>query len=74
MTRHPTTGTYILIAGPQHAFAEVDGRGRVLAGGRLDPRRHRQPESIAIASDRTLLIGDEAAGKAATITGYAWHT
>jgi hypothetical protein len=73
MTRHPTTGTYILIAGPQHAFAEVDGRGRVLAGGRLDPRRHRQPESIAIASDRTLLIGDEAAGKTATITGYTWH-
>jgi hypothetical protein len=73
MVRHPTTGTYILIAGPQHAFAEVDARGRVLAGGRLDPRRHRQPESIAIASDRTLLIGDEAAGKTATITGYAWH-
>ena len=73
MTRHPTTGTYILIAGPQHAFAEVDGRGRVLAGGRLDPERHRQPESIAIASDRTLLIGDEAAGKTATITGYTWH-
>jgi hypothetical protein len=73
MARHPTTATYILIAGPQHAFAEVDGGGRVLAGGRLDPQRHRQPESIAIASDRTLLIGDEAAGKTATITGYAWH-
>lgn len=73
LARHPTTGTYILIAGPQHAFAEVDGRGRVLAGGRLDPQRHRQPESIAIASDRTLLIGDEAAGKTATITGYVWH-
>ena len=71
--RHPTTGTYILVAGPQHAFAEVDGRGSVLAGGRLDPQRHRQPESIAIASDRTLLIGDEADGKTATITGYAWH-
>jgi hypothetical protein len=71
--RHPTTGTYILVAGPQHAFAEVDGRGRVLAGGRLDPKRHRQPESIAIASDRALLIGDEASGKTATITRYAWH-
>jgi hypothetical protein len=73
MARHPRTGTYILIAGPQHAYAEVDDRGRVLGGGRLDPHRHRQPESIAIASDLTLLIGDEAAGKSATITGYAWH-
>jgi hypothetical protein len=73
LARHPTTGTYVLLAGPQHAFAEVDGRGRVLAGGQLDSKRHRQPESIAIASDRMLLIGDEAAGKTATITGYAWH-
>jgi uncharacterized protein YjiK len=73
LVRHPTTGTYLLIAGPQHAYAEVDARGRVLGGGRLDPERHRQPESIAIGADLTLLIGDEAAGKAATITGYAWH-
>jgi hypothetical protein len=73
MVRHPKTGTYILIAGPQHAYAEVDARGHVLAGGRLDPERHRQPESIAIAPDLMLLIGDEAAGKTATITGYAWH-
>jgi hypothetical protein len=51
----------------------VDGHGTVLAGGRLDPERHRQPESIAIAPDLTLLIGDEAAGKHATITSYAWH-
>jgi hypothetical protein len=73
IVRHPKTGTYILIAGPQRAYAEVDAAGRVLAGGRLDPERHRQPESIAIASDLTLLIGDEASGKNATITGYAWH-
>jgi hypothetical protein len=38
-----------------------------------DPGRHPQPESIAIAPDLTLLIGDEAAGKTATIASYAWH-
>jgi hypothetical protein len=73
IVRHPKTGTYILITGPQHTYPEVDAGGRVVAGGRLDPRRHRQPEGIAIASDLTLLIGDEAAGKNATITSYAWH-
>jgi hypothetical protein len=73
MVRHPSTGTYILIASPQHAYAEVDAAGHVLAGGRLDAGRHRQPESLAVAPDLTLLVGDEAAGKTATITGYAWH-
>jgi hypothetical protein len=73
MVRHPRTGTYILLASPQHAYAEVDAGGHVLAGGRLDPGRHRRAESIAIAPDLTLLIGDEAAGKAATITSYAWR-
>jgi hypothetical protein len=73
MVRHPISGTYILLAGPQHAYAEVDGRGRVLGGGHLDAKRHRQPESIAIAPDLSLLIGDEADGKIATITAYAWR-
>ncbi len=43
----------------------------VLGGARLAADRHRQPEGIAIAPDGTPLISDEAAGKTATITGYA---
>ena len=71
LVRHPRTGTYILLAGHQRAIAEVDSTGTVLGGAPLAAGRHRQPEGIAIASDGTLLISDEAAGKAATITGYA---
>jgi hypothetical protein len=70
MVRHPR-GTWILVAGPQHAFAEIDSTGKVLGGGMLAPKRHRQPEGLAIASDRTLLISDEGAGAGGTITGYA---
>ena len=73
LVRHPRTGTYLLLAGPEHAYAEVDAAGRVLGGGRLDPKRHRQPEGIAIAPDLTLLVSDEGAGKDATLTAYAWH-
>ncbi len=73
LTRHPRTGTLLLVAGPQHAFAEVSLRGEVLGGGRLDRRRHRQPEGIAVARDLTLLISDEAAGRDATITAYAYR-
>ena len=73
MVRHPDTGTYLLLSSPQRAIVEVDSTGKVLGGARLAAERHRQPEGIAIAPDKTLLISDEAAGKAATITGYAYR-
>jgi len=73
ITRHPRTGTYLMVAGPQNVYAEVDSTGKVLGGGRLPAERHRQPEGLAIAPDLTLLIGDEAAQGTATITGYAYR-
>lgn len=73
LVRHPRTGTYLMLAGSQRAYAEVDSTGKVLGGGRLSAKRHRQPEGIAIAPDLTLLICDEAAGHRATITGYAYR-
>ncbi len=73
LARHPRTGTYLLLAGPQQAYAEVNAAGDLLAGGRLDKARHRQPEGIAIAPDLTLLISDEAAGHDAAITAYAYR-
>ena len=71
MVRNARTGTLILVAGPQRTYAEIDATGKVLGGGRLVERYHRQPEGIAIAPDQTLLISDEGAGAKATITGYA---
>ena len=62
MVRYPRSGTWILLSGLAHAYAEIDTAGKVLAGGRLKPKRHRQPEGLAIAPDLTLLISDEAAG------------
>jgi hypothetical protein len=73
IARHPRTGSFILLAGPQAVYAEIDVTGRVLGGGSLDRRRHRQPEGVAIAPDLTLLISDEAAGAAASITAYAYR-
>jgi uncharacterized protein YjiK len=73
ITRHPRTGTYLVVAGPQKAYAEIDSTGKVLGGGKLPAQRHRQPEGLAIAPDLTLLISDEAALERATITGYAYR-
>jgi uncharacterized protein YjiK len=71
MVRHPRTGNWILVSGPQRAIAEIDSSGKVLAGGLLAAKRHPQPEGLAITPDLTLLISDEAARGTATITGYA---
>ncbi len=73
ITRHPRSGTYLMLAGSQRLYAEIDSTGKVLGGGKLSAQRHRQPEGIAIAPDLTLLISDEAAGGTATITGYAYR-
>ncbi len=73
LTRHPRTGTYLLVAGPERAFAEVSAAGDVLGGGRLDKARHGQPEGIAVGPDLTLFISDEATRDAAAITAYAYR-
>ena len=73
IVRHPRTGTYILLAGPQHAYAEVSPKGAVLGGGQLPSELHRQPEGIAVGPDLTLYISDEGAGKHATLTAYAYR-
>lgn len=67
----PGGKSFDLIAGPQRTFLELGPDGRVLGGGALDQARHRQPEGLAFAPDGTLLISDEAAGKRATLSGYA---
>jgi hypothetical protein len=73
IVRHPRTGTYLLLAGPQRAYAEVSVSGEVLGGGVLDRSRHAQPEGLAIAPDLSLLVSDEGAGGPASITGYAYR-
>jgi uncharacterized protein YjiK len=73
IARHPRSGTYLMVAGPQRGYAEIDSTGKVLGGGTLPAERHRQPEGIAIAPDLTLVISDEATKGKATITGYAYR-
>jgi uncharacterized protein YjiK len=68
--RDPTTGHWLLVAAGERAVVEIAPDGRVIAGAALSRRGHRQAEGIAIASDRTLLIGDEGAGRRATLTAY----
>jgi hypothetical protein len=73
LVRHPRSGSYIILAGPEHAFIELSRSGAVLGGGRLNRKVHHQPEGLTIGSDLTLFIGDEARGGSASITAYAYR-
>ena len=59
-----------LLAGRQHALAEVEPNGNVVAVTRLSAKRHRQPEGLAIGPAGELIIADEAGGGRATLAIY----
>jgi uncharacterized protein YjiK len=70
IVRDPATGRFLLLAGREKALVELTPDGEVAAVARLRPRLHRQPEGLALAADGSLMIGDEAAGRRATLTVY----
>ena len=68
--RHPVSGNYFVVAARQRAIAEITPGGRVVAAKQFPAERHRQSEGITFASDGTLIIADEGAGKKARLTLY----
>ncbi len=68
--RHPVSGNYFVVAARQRAVAEINPQGTVLAVSALKAGRHRQAEGISFASDHTMVIADEGAGKRATLSFY----
>lgn len=71
LERHPVSGSYFLVAARQHAVAEITPQGQVLAVAELPAGRHPQAEGISFASDNTLIVADEGAGKRARLSFYA---
>ena len=68
--RHPVSGSYFLVAARQRAIAEITPQGQVLAVRELASGRHPQAEGISFASDNTLIVADEGAGKRARLSFY----
>ena len=68
--RHPASGHYFVVAARQRAVAEITSQGTVLAVRRLKAGLHRQAEGVSFATDNTLVIADEGAGKRATLSFY----
>ena len=59
IVRHPDSGSFLVIASHGNAIAEISADGRLIAQRHLSEKIHRQPEGIAIAPDRSLVISDE---------------
>ncbi len=68
--RHPISGNYFIVAARQGAIAEITPGGKVVAAREFPAQWHRQTEGITFASDGTLIVSDEGAGKRARLTLY----
>lgn len=68
--RHPVSGHYFLVAGIQHAIAEVTPEGSLVGVQELSAEWHPQAEGITFGPDQALIISDEGAGKRSHLTLY----
>lgn len=68
--RHPLSGNYFLVAGRQHALAEITPAGALVGVRELPAGWHRQTEGIAFGPDYTLILSDEGGSKRARLTVY----
>lgn len=68
--RHPLSGNYFLVAGRQHALAEITPAGALVGVKELPGDWHRQTEGIAFGPDYGLILSDEGASKRARLTIY----
>jgi len=65
-----SSGNYLVVASKQHALAEIDANGSVLAVERLRASWHRQMEGITFLDGKGVLISDEGDKQAARLTLY----
>jgi uncharacterized protein YjiK len=72
ITIDPQTGNLIVLTARQHAIFELSRDGRLIdVIMRLDKKRHRQAEGIAVTADGRLLIADEANNGPARLAIYS---
>lgn len=68
--RHPKSGNFFILAAQGETLIELSPAGKVLAQGKLDKKRHDQPEGLAFLADGSMLISDEGK-KHGTLSLYA---
>ena len=67
----PDSGDLLVVTAGQYAVFRIDREGELIdVIMRMDPRRHRQAEGIAITGDGRMLIADEGGGGRARLAVY----
>ena len=69
IARRPDNGNFVLVAGPEHGYAEITPRGGVVVA-RVLSKRHPQPEGVTVTADGLLLVADEGAKGDGSLTVY----
>jgi uncharacterized protein YjiK len=71
----PVTGNWLVLAAKQYAIFELSHEGEFIdVIMRLDKKRHRQAEGIAVTQDGLLIIADEAGKGRARLSVYSTIT
>lgn len=70
LLRVPASGHLLVLAGRQHAVAEITPDGTLVGVSRIRRRDHRQAEGLALGADGSLMIADEGAGRRGSLTVY----
>ena len=71
LARLPDGSGWVMVAGPENAWAQIGPTGQLRRGGRLGASFHRQPEGLVVLRDGTLLVADEAGTRRPTLSAYS---
>ncbi len=67
--RHPKTGNFFVLAAQGETLIELSPEGKIVSQGKLEKKRHGQPEGLTFLPDGAMLISDEGK-KHGTLTRY----
>jgi hypothetical protein len=70
LLRLPSGDRFLVLAGREHAIAELDAAGVIIAGVHLRHREHPQAEGLALRPDGSLLVADEGGNGRGTLSVY----
>jgi uncharacterized protein YjiK len=70
IAKHPTSGTFFIVAAVGNSIIEIDSEGNLLAQEEIPKKTNRQPEGITFAPDLTMIICNDGQGGRGTLTLY----
>lgn len=68
--KNPVSKTFFIISTHDKAIIELSPEGKILSAGKLNKKKHTQPEGITFLKNGSLIISDEAQNGTAKISIY----